>query len=677
MAKRKGITCCDTTDHGGRVLEGYSTMRHKGHRVAGKGHEVFCPKCHGVFPIVESLSSFLGYAPALEGMRTGCGARLIASHDDLWFDEDPTADDRRVAPENEGGEGTPGAPINHRDGEGSSTKVPIETGTRTADASHVVFRIGLFNDGTGNNYPNSQAAMERCTPKAADLDKHPGVLEQLMAACRKDNSLDGASYAGGETNVHRLYDLYEETDLWEKVSTRDDGRRYVYRHAYIQGVGTQKEHPDSLFASALGWGPTGVIARAEEAVKAAVQQIAKFVEDNAAIHIVIDAVEFDLYGFSRGATASRHVASLIRHAGDNGVMARKLRERGLPLKPGWDGGNKSDLRIRFIGLFESVAAIGKPNNNDNDPVKLYLDEDCADDVFHLVARDECRENFALNRVMPYRHTEVSVPGVHSDIGGGYHMTTMEQVILTRPEMSVERLDQDRYKEWVEFARRYDTTQPLDFYLSEVARTSAAVERTGRQLREAPVLRKDWLIDPQLNPSPNDDNYTIQKWPKVIGDPRQHLRGAVTDVALQVMAALVALRQVRGEYQLVTLRIMHAMSQAAGVPLDFIDDSDPKFSLPADLVPIHRKLLAYAKTGGKGEVPLTLTEQEQLSRRYLHQSAHWNPGEWKASFEEDPNHAGEPTRATLPVLWNAGLKLVFPMRPADRRLRLIFDQRKGH
>lgn len=86
--QRKGITCCDTTDHGGRVLEGYATMKHKGHRVAGKGHMVFCPQCNGVFPIIEATGSFLGYAPTLDGMRTGCGARLIASHDDLWFDDD-------------------------------------------------------------------------------------------------------------------------------------------------------------------------------------------------------------------------------------------------------------------------------------------------------------------------------------------------------------------------------------------------------------------------------------------------------------------------------------------------------------------------------------------------------------------------------------------------------------
>lgn len=495
-----------------------------------------------------------------------------------------------------------------------------------------------------------------------------------MAACRKDNSLDDVSYTGGETNVHRLWQLYAETISLDEIAVGDDGRLNAYLRIYIQGIGTDSEHPDSLFASALGWGPSGVIARAEEATTKAATQIADFIKKNANTSIVIDGIEFDLYGFSRGATASRHVASLILHAGDDSVMARKLRERNLPLKPGWNGGNKSDLRIRFIGLFESVAAIGIPNNNDNDPVKLYLAEDCADQVFHLTARDECRENFALNRVMAGRHVEVAVPGAHSDVGGGYHMQAMEQVILTQPQVSIETLDNATYRRWAEFARQYGNSQTLDGYLDEVARKSAAYGRTIRQLMDNPRIGKEWLIDPQLNPPPNRDNYKIQYWYKVIGDPRQRFRGAVTDVALQVTAALVALRQVRGEYQLVTLRLMHAMSQKAGVPFGKSPDDVPALDMPDELRAISNKLLAHVMTGGKNECPLIAEEETWLSLRYLHQSAHWNPGKWKPAYEALPNGAA---RATLSTPWGADLKIVFPMRPADKRKRLIFDQKKGH
>jgi hypothetical protein len=77
-------------------------------------------------------------------------------------------------------------------------------------------------------------------------------------------------------------------------------------------------------------------------------------------------------------------------------------------------------------------------------------------------------------------------------------------------------------------------------------------------------------------------------------------------------------------------------------------------------------LAYAQGSGKGEPPLTREEQQMLSRRYLHQSANWNPSKWKPTYEERPNGAAQ---ATLPKAQGADLKVIFPMRPADKRRRL--------
>jgi hypothetical protein len=50
-------------------------------------------------------------------------------------------------------------------------------------------------------------------------------------------------------------------------------------------------------------------------------------------------------------------------------------------------------------------------------------------VVQLVARDECRNNFALNKVGP-EHPEIIVPGVHSDVGGGYRAEANECVLVT-------------------------------------------------------------------------------------------------------------------------------------------------------------------------------------------------------------------------------------------------------
>lgn len=81
MAGKAVILQGDGTSHGGTVLQGSANMQFKGINVALVGHLVSCPKCKGVFPIVEGTDSARvgGGQVALEGMKTACGAALIAS----------------------------------------------------------------------------------------------------------------------------------------------------------------------------------------------------------------------------------------------------------------------------------------------------------------------------------------------------------------------------------------------------------------------------------------------------------------------------------------------------------------------------------------------------------------------------------------------------------------------
>lgn len=71
----------DSTSHGGKVLEAFSQTNLNGRPTAGVGHKVACPLCKGVFPIIEgsALLDVDGIAVALHGMKTACGASLIAS----------------------------------------------------------------------------------------------------------------------------------------------------------------------------------------------------------------------------------------------------------------------------------------------------------------------------------------------------------------------------------------------------------------------------------------------------------------------------------------------------------------------------------------------------------------------------------------------------------------------
>ena len=71
----------DPTTHGGVVLEGSLSDICMGQPIAYMGHKVQCPQCKGAFPIIEGVltTTFYGRGVALAGMKTACGAVLIAT----------------------------------------------------------------------------------------------------------------------------------------------------------------------------------------------------------------------------------------------------------------------------------------------------------------------------------------------------------------------------------------------------------------------------------------------------------------------------------------------------------------------------------------------------------------------------------------------------------------------
>ncbi|MBB4866989.1 putative Zn-binding protein involved in type VI secretion [Pseudomonas nitritireducens] len=71
----------DSTSHGGTVIQAFGQTNLNGKPMAGVGHQVVCPLCKGVFPIAQgsALLDVDGIAVALHGMKTACGASLIAS----------------------------------------------------------------------------------------------------------------------------------------------------------------------------------------------------------------------------------------------------------------------------------------------------------------------------------------------------------------------------------------------------------------------------------------------------------------------------------------------------------------------------------------------------------------------------------------------------------------------
>nr|ELR5040123.1 PAAR domain-containing protein [Providencia stuartii]ELR5080975.1 PAAR domain-containing protein [Providencia stuartii] len=75
----------DSTTHGGKVISAQGNFILKGRAVAVVGDQVSCPKCKGIYAIVEGSATmkYNGKSLALEGMKTACGAILIASQNSI------------------------------------------------------------------------------------------------------------------------------------------------------------------------------------------------------------------------------------------------------------------------------------------------------------------------------------------------------------------------------------------------------------------------------------------------------------------------------------------------------------------------------------------------------------------------------------------------------------------
>lgn len=443
----------------------------------------------------------------------------------------------------------------------------------------VTLRIGVFFDGTGNNAGNS-AIGAQCRASALGF----GEQEALSVAQRCSiHQLDPASsYANDISNIWRLYNLYAEDTKAKELA---DGLTASFP-LYVTGVGTTTGKRDTLFPGmALGLGATGVLAKVEEGFELFAQALNRFENENPGVTPA--RLELDIFGFSRGAATARHFANQIL-ARENGPLGA-LREAGkLGQTSGFDW--HKDVIINFIGLFDTVAALGSwddggnPADDRNSGIDLYLAPDAARQVVHLVARDEFRYNFALNRVAP-PHREITLPGAHSDLGGGYPEEMRERIYLMRPRSSYVRRDASPFATGAYRAASNDTLLAKELDLLDP---------------QDPTARLETDIWERFSPSGGDRH----------------------DAMKYVLAAPLLERRVYGHLSRVYLRVMHALALGAGVPLEAIDEQDSRLDLPLELTSINKKLLTLSKSGAAS---LSTEEERLLRQRYIHLSSHWNAG----------------------------------------------------
>ncbi|RXE85244.1 DUF2235 domain-containing protein [Pseudoalteromonas sp. A757] len=225
--------------------------------------------------------------------------------------------------------------------------------------------IGIFFDGTGNN-------------------KYNDILDPF-----DDKE---------PTNIAKLHELYKMDD------------KFHFKH-YVEGVGTKAGEDNSTIDLAVAYS-------FDERLIEAIDLIETFVKSKSSISLC-NTILLDCFGFSRGAAAARAFVNLINEM-------REKQDTKLANK---------EVVFRFVGIFDTVASIGGDGDNYHGELyakdelekaaRLDLNQASAGAVYHLTAWDERRDKFPLSSLknkdgsLFSNHKEDYLPGVHSDIGGGY------------------------------------------------------------------------------------------------------------------------------------------------------------------------------------------------------------------------------------------------------------------
>lgn len=330
---------------------------------------------------------------------------------------------------------------------------------------HIKIRFSVFNDGTLNNRTNTDARLvtvlaneEEYKAKAGgDATKAPYLTreerraaEELLAkmsesdrkAAQKAYKKYGApppsnsesSYEGYYSNVAKM-ESHVNTAPIPATSAAPIAYRFT---TYVEGIGTDNYARDQISGSAFGdavliW-RTGILDKVKKALGDIVDKIDKKLKKEKT-KIVIDEIIVDVFGFSRGAAAARKLIYEVLFGKHGDPLRSRLDERGYTV---------IKVKVCFAGLYDTVSTFGsgivgklKVMRGVADNVKeLNLNAvRHAEAVLHLTAADEHRFHFSLTNIRSAggKGKEIVLPGVHSDIGGGYRDGAPETWILRGSE----------------------------------------------------------------------------------------------------------------------------------------------------------------------------------------------------------------------------------------------------
>lgn len=463
-----------------------------------------------------------------------------------------------------------------------------------------ILRIGVFFDGTSNNTFNhliGKDGIETFLEQCAAPEEREALRKQCEAG---DVPLKVVSQANDITNIGKAHALYE-------ISTTG----VLSIPVYIDGIGTENGEADTGLGQGADTGSTSSLAKVEEACKTKIVeelklQLGPTINAIDCIHRII----FDVFGFSRGASAARQFVNMIDQQAEHLLAEAIGSENAIRLKAGFDWANRDDCRIKFVGLFDTVTTSAKKRN-------VTLSPDCAERVVHLVAADEWRFFFALTRItddisgtqIAPNFTEVIVPGAHSDVGGGYY----SRWSLSNPNSDPAITEQTAIK----VCRSEESSMFFD------PKKSSAYRRAKQYADDQVVM--GWgnevidLPSPASTPVRNKLSLRVRA--------RRHPKTDKMSVEVEVLIN----RVVEGEYSRIPLHMMVEAARDVGVPFRSWLTDDPNLAIESRAMKLPSTNLAEFDTlwldaaKERGVVKdlaaqLKAGAYRQLRFEYLHHSA---------------------------------------------------------
>lgn len=289
-----------------------------------------------------------------------------------------------------------------------------------------ILRIGVFFDGTGQNYQND-------VYKETNGVKSRTNVARLFEAYPLKPGMHQKIYVSGVGTVD---------DAWQTPSLIDEGSdESGLAQAFgvdIMNTPTSPNALNSLYNDSLSESTeTGAFYKWQNWIRQYHQIVSLLAQDD--LYKDITHIEFDVFGFSRGAALARHFVNAVKDGVPDFTSPRQNEKAGdvypnllgtetsdcFDPKNGYFAETSKTCSVRFTGLFDTVGSFYLAGNADDGNFELGLDINCSERVYQACAYHEYRKNFPLTSlagsdgILPGHFRQEVFPGCHTDIGGGY------------------------------------------------------------------------------------------------------------------------------------------------------------------------------------------------------------------------------------------------------------------